>query len=472
MRRILMFVCGLLALNACAPVQEKATLVVCGEPGKEVLYWDAGQDDLYFYTLGKHDTLDAQGYFLQEYSLSEPTKVAVNVKGAGTHVLYLTPGSKDTLTFSKDTVLMSGTNAVYNQCLAKVDAYQTYCDELLYGRHELDQASSLEEFKRMAHVQEAKATDFISTAEISETFKQEQLAHIDYISRMILIHGVFFHVREVTDEWKDELRNVLEKDWDTPYMRSYRGIYFMLTDMPLAQYMILEGKRNEKIANSYEFIFNKCAEMFTGKTLEHIWANYIYTDIVEQRHTPEVIPLYERFTEKYPDSHYHEFLKSGMEESACYNQGELDTEKYYLLPCDSTMHSLADVVKPFEGKVVYMDVWATWCGPCKNIFQYVPGFKEKAKGLDVVYLYLSIDEPKNEKAWKKAISFYDLKGYHVLASEELSSSVCKELGNERGVLSIPRFVIFDKTGRMVEPHAASPENADKLLEQLSHYVNE
>ena len=121
---------------------------------------------------------------------------------------------------------------------------------------------------------------------------------------------------------------------------------------------------------------------------------------------------------------------------------------------------------------MYVDVWATWCGPCKEMFSQVPAFKEKAKDLDVAYLYLSIDRPQAEKAWRKAIPYYQLKGYHLLAGQELAAAVYRELGNEQGSLAIPRFLIVDKEGNIVVPNAASPDQPDKLIEQLKMVLAE
>lgn len=160
-----------------------------------------------------------------------------------------------------------------------------------------------------------------------------------------------------------------------------------------------------------------------------------------------------------------------MEESRRFHQGKLDESVYHILPCDSTMTSIADVVKPFRGKVVYVDVWATWCGPCKEMFKHLPALKEKMKDKDLVYLYLSIDRPQQADVWRKSIAYYDLKGHHVLAGKELAQGIYKELGNERGMLAIPRFLLIDRDGQIVQSHAASPEELDKLLEQIGNISN-
>ena len=66
---------------------------------------------------------------------------------------------------------------------------------------------------------------------------------------------------------------------------------------------------------------------------------------------------------------------------------------------------------------------------------------------------------------------HQLKGYHLLVDEKLGKSLYTELGNERQILSIPCFVIIDKTGKIVIRHAAAPSEPEKVIEQLSTYYN-
>jgi peroxiredoxin len=92
--------------------------------------------------------------------------------------------------------------------------------------------------------------------------------------------------------------------------------------------------------------------------------------------------------------------------------------------------------------------------------------------MDIVYLYISIDRPQDKEKWEKTIGYHQLKGYHLLVNEKLGKSLYAELGNERQILSIPCFVVIDKTGKIAIRHAAAPDEPEKVIEQLSTYYNE
>lgn len=81
--------------------------------------------------------------------------------------------------------------------------------------------------------------------------------------------------------------------------------------------------------------------------------------------------------------------------------------------------------------------------------------------MDIVYLYISIDRPQDKEKWEKTIGYHQLKGYHLLVNEKLGKSLYAELGNERQILSIPCFVVIDKTGKIAIRHAATPDRPER-----------
>ena len=71
------------------------------------------------------------------------------------------------------------------------------------------------------------------------------------------------------------------------------------------------------------------------------------------------------------------------------------------------------LVKSFKGKVVYLDIWGTWCGPCKDELTYVPELKAHFKGKDVVYIYLDMDEDDKDATWREFIKVNNMEGLHL-----------------------------------------------------------
>ena len=66
------------------------------------------------------------------------------------------------------------------------------------------------------------------------------------------------------------------------------------------------------------------------------------------------------------------------------------------------------IVEPYRGRFIYLDVWGTWCAPCKEMMTHVPKMKQQLKDLNIVYHYLV--NHSNEQAWKTAIAQFHLTG--------------------------------------------------------------
>lgn len=121
---------------------------------------------------------------------------------------------------------------------------------------------------------------------------------------------------------------------------------------------------------------------------------------------------------------------------------------------DGKMTSLTD----FKGKVVLVDVWATWCGPCKQEIPHLKKMEEEMRGTDVVFMSVSVDEEKDHQKWKDFIAKEELKGVQLFAAGW--SAIAKNYD----IKGIPRFMVFDKQGNIVTIDAPRPSGKElKLL---------
>ena len=113
-----------------------------------------------------------------------------------------------------------------------------------------------------------------------------------------------------------------------------------------------------------------------------------------------------------------------------------------------------------RGKVIYIDVWATWCGPCEVEIPHLKKMENELHTEDIAFVSISVDT--NKKAWEAMVREKKLGGYQLFAKEAWESDIVKDYA----ISGIPRFIIIDKEGKIVEANASRPSNAetkDKLL---------
>lgn len=109
-------------------------------------------------------------------------------------------------------------------------------------------------------------------------------------------------------------------------------------------------------------------------------------------------------------------------------------------------------LESLKGKLVYVDVWATWCGPCKAQIPFLKQLEEKYREEDIAFVSLSIDQLKNISKWKDMIVDKELEGIQIIADKAWRSKFVTDYVIE----GIPRFILIDKDGNLMDPMAPRP----------------
>lgn len=103
---------------------------------------------------------------------------------------------------------------------------------------------------------------------------------------------------------------------------------------------------------------------------------------------------------------------------------------------------LYEIIKPFEGKVILIDFWETWCGPCRSAMKQFEPYKETFADKDVVFIYLA-SESSPQNNWENMVT--DIKGTHY----RLTKAQSGYLNEKFGIRGVPSYLILSKTGEQV-----------------------
>lgn len=111
----------------------------------------------------------------------------------------------------------------------------------------------------------------------------------------------------------------------------------------------------------------------------------------------------------------------------------------------------------FRGKVVYIDIWATWCGPCKREMPAMKVLEAEYKdNKDIVFMGVSVDASKNIQKWKDFLVSEQLPGVQLFAGDMAGPTLSKPYN----IKGIPRFMLVGKDGSLIYMDAPRPSSSE------------
>lgn len=135
-------------------------------------------------------------------------------------------------------------------------------------------------------------------------------------------------------------------------------------------------------------------------------------------------------------------LALGLSLTSCEAQTEFSKESLAtkLTTTENKDISFEDILKQNEGKVVVIDVWASWCSDCIKSMPQVKTLKNNYP--DVAFVNLSCD--KTHDAWLNGIEKHEVTGENYLIKDGMKG----EFGKSIKLDWIPRFIVVDKNGKI------------------------
>ncbi|MBK0368694.1 TlpA family protein disulfide reductase [Flavobacterium agrisoli] len=116
-----------------------------------------------------------------------------------------------------------------------------------------------------------------------------------------------------------------------------------------------------------------------------------------------------------------------------------------------------------KGKYVYIDVWATWCGPCMAELPFLQKLEDKYREKNITFVSISVDKASAHDKWKKMIVDKKLGGIQLIADKDFDSQFIKDYS----IMAIPRFILLDPNGNIISANAARPAEEDKIVKLFS-----
>ena len=124
---------------------------------------------------------------------------------------------------------------------------------------------------------------------------------------------------------------------------------------------------------------------------------------------------------------------------------------------------LRKLIEPYQGKLIYVDIWGTWCTPCRQNLKDSWRVREALKDYDIVYLFLANNS--SDEAWKSVISEYNVTGENVV-HYNLPEDQQAAIENYVGVNGYPTYKLIDKEGNIHDLHWLHADDMQSFVDTI------
>ncbi|MBQ7997932.1 MAG: TlpA family protein disulfide reductase [Bacteroidales bacterium] len=392
--------------------------------------------------------------------LPDEEQIAVELSGEGTGVvtvnniesiyvrlgyrytsrlIWLLPGSQINISFASgkfhESIAVDGTNGDINTFLnSNVYKYATI-DECRLGEKEYITLSDSLLEANLALLENQK---------FPTEFKHKESLRLKYYTYQILPSFRYFHSRiaKVADyvespEYWSKLKELCTYDCNLLSIEEYRG--FLYESVSLLSKNEFPG--HSGIERLVCFIEKNIPD---SKVAEYLVNRRVYS-FVKKNGIEGAEKYFEAFDKYVTDSNMMEQMSQLKQKMGKCAVGAPSPD-FKCTDVDGKQYTLAD----FAGKYVYIDVWATWCGPCRKEAPYLSGLEHKFSADDIYFVGLSCD--KSREAWEKAVRAGEVRGIQLYLEPE------NTFMDDYSITGIPRFILLDREGKILSAKATAPSD--------------
>lgn len=444
---------------------QKTTINISGKIGKDIknITVSSPIDGNYFSQAVHIYDVNNGNFSLQINSIEDISLITISSKNMYIH-MYVSPGEKYSVDMTGSKPIFSGKNHKGNMLINELGIFNDakyYLDEIdnvKGGNAKLAYIKGKEnEYKKMLDKLDDNNFKNIAYNQV-KAYMETLLATSLYFEFRAVENseeGISQFMQELMPIWDNLYKNINSKDYllKTNMLLSFMGRYIGYIDIKESGHLVFETNHFNKTMPKMKL---------SGKLLEYTWAESILYGVSANLFEKSWITSFNEFNKEFPNNKLSKWIKPSIDNIITYHKN-LEEKDSSIVFWDKKINTLEDLCENLKGKLSYIDLWATWCSPCREELQHSIKLHKQLEDIGVQTVYISIDNKKSEDKWREMVKSLPLKGINILASKKLNKDLSNKLKNFNG---IPRYLIISKDGKLIDQDAIRPSSGQRLIKYL------
>ncbi|TWR24804.1 AhpC/TSA family protein [Mucilaginibacter pallidiroseus] len=406
-------------------------------------------------------------FYLKTYHITKPQRTSLQQNSLQINKIYVAPGYNLTITGDATDYLTLFQTKRITGIGSETNAYRQKVDSMLAARNDRTEWYSLKLDDLLKYIRKTAAlNDSIFNVVFNKQPKQDK--YFNTFKRLIKIDEqslAYYMVLQHLEMGKytyQQMDEIAKQNLPPIFKAGISRDEYLESDdykswiVPL--YFALHRKmdllKDSMSVKQPDYVLNTVNKLYTGKVRD----KYLYWSVnsrIRDASSIEQLNKAKKASEKTINSIKDANLKGNLNSSFKFKEDQLmlvqagQPAPSFNLPSDKGQ---LYTVEGFKGKVVYIDLWASWCGPCR---QEMPNFKklsESYKGNGNI-TFVSIAVFDGERDWRKALSVEQPTWLQLYDNEG-------KVARSYVANAIPKYIIIDKDGKVANFNAPGPGSAE------------